>query len=149
MMPVRVASERALSRPTFPVLPTLVLGRWARTTIDAGRLVLQVAMLWGFSAGGTALQLGLHLPVPGNVIGLCALYLGLVSGVIRPQWFELGGGFLTKHLAFFFIPVTVGVLGFGGTFARAGVGIVSALVISTILGIVLTGVTTQRLARRR
>ena len=106
-------------------------------------------MLWGFSVGGTLLQASLHLPVPGNVIGLCALYLGLVSGVIKPRWFELGGGFLTKHLAFFFIPVTVGVMGFGGTFARAGLGIICALGVSTILGIVLAGVTTQGLARRR
>ncbi len=106
-------------------------------------------MLWGFSAGGTALQTTLHVPIPGNVIGLCGLYLGLVSGVIQARWFELGGGFLTKHLAFFFIPVTVGVMGFGGTFARAGTGIVGTLAISTVLGIVLAGVTTQYLARRR
>jgi holin-like protein len=106
-------------------------------------------MLWGFSAGGSAMQTTLHLPIPGNVLGLCALYLGLVSGVIKPQWFELGGGFLTKHLAFFFIPVTVGVMGFGATFARAGAGIVGALAISTVAGIVLAGVTTQHLARRR
>jgi len=112
-------------------------------------MVAQIAALWAFSAGGGALQAALHLPVPGNVIGLCALFTGLAAGVLRMEWFELGGGFLTKHLAFFFVPVTVGVMGFGATFARAGAGIVAALLISTVVGLVVAGVTTEQLSRLR
>ena len=109
----------------------------------------QIAALWAFSAGGGAVQTALHLPVPGNVVGLCALFLGLAAGVLRMEWFEIGGGFLTKHLAFFFVPVTVGVMGFGATFARAGAGIVVALFVSTVIGLIVAGVTTEQLARRR
>lgn len=109
----------------------------------------QVAVLWGFSAGGAALQTLFRLPLPGNVIGLVALFALLAAGVIKIEWLELGGGFLTKHLAFFFVPVTVGVMGFGPTFARAGAGIVAALLISTVAGLIVAGVTTERLARRR
>jgi holin-like protein len=112
-------------------------------------MLMQVAVLWGFSAGGAAIQSLFHLPVPGNVIGLVALFAALAGGAIKIEWLELGGGFLTKHLAFFFVPVTVGVMGFGATFARAGVGIVATLLISAIVGLVVAGVTTERLARRR
>jgi holin-like protein len=112
-------------------------------------MLAQVAVLWAFSAGGGALQALLHLPVPGNVIGMCALFAGLATGALRLEWFELGGGFLTKHLAFFFVPVTVGVMSFGSTFARAGAGIAAALLISTVAGLIVAGLTTQLLARRR
>jgi holin-like protein len=137
---------------SFPsaVLPAraVIAPRWAATLGDAARLLAQMAALWAFSAGGSALAAGMHLPVPGNVIGMCALFGGLASGLLRSEWFEAGGGLLTKHLAFFFVPVTVGVMAFGSTFARAGTGIIVSLLISTVLGYAVAGVTTERLAKR-
>jgi holin-like protein len=122
-------------------------GAWAATLRDAAYMAAQVVVLWAFSAGGGALQAHFHLPVPGNVIGLCALFGALASGLLRGEWFELGGGFLTKHLAFFFVPVAVGVLGFGSTFAHAGFGIAVTLVVSSVAGILAAGITAQRLAK--
>ena len=136
-----------LSSVALPARPVLS-PRWAATLGDVTRLVAQMTALWAFSAGGSALAAGLHLPVPGNVIGMCALFGGLASGVLRSEWFEAGGGLLTKHLAFFFVPVTVGVMAFGSTFARAGTGIIASLLISTVLGYAVAGVTTERLAKR-
>ena len=133
-----------VAAPARPLLSP----RWAATLGDAARMLAQIAALWAFSAGGTALASGLHLPVPGNVVGMCVLFGGLASGLLRSEWFEAGGGFLTKHLAFFFVPVTVGVMAFGSTFARAGTGIVASLLISTVLGYAVAGVTTERLAKR-
>ena len=136
-------------KPEADDLFNLRLNRWALTLLQTARMLAQIAALWAFSAGGAALQTALHLPVPGNVIGMSALFLALATGVLRAEWFELGGGFLTKHLAFFFVPVTVGVMGFGATFAQAGLGIVVALLISTVAGLVIAGMTAQRLAGRR
>jgi holin-like protein len=126
----------------------LLAPRWAATLGGIIKMLAQMAALWAFSAGGSALAGGMHLPVPGNVIGMCALFGGLASGVLRSEWFESGGGFLTKHLAFFFVPVTVGVMAFGSTFARAGTGIIVSLLISTVLGYAVAGITTERLAKR-
>ena len=137
----------SLSSVALPARP-LIAPRWAATLGDIARLLAQMAALWAFSAGGSALAAGMHLPVPGNVIGMCALFGGLASGLLRSEWFEAGGGLLTKHLAFFFVPVTVGVMAFGSTFARAGTGIVASLLISTVLGYAVAGVTTERLAKR-
>ena len=134
----------SVALPARPVLAP----RWAATLGGLTRMLAQIAALWAFSAGGSALASGMHLPVPGNVIGMCALFGGLASGVLRSEWFESGGGFLTKHLAFFFVPVTVGVMAFGSTFARAGTGIVVSLLISTVIGYAVAGVTTERLAKQ-
>ena len=143
-----MASERALSFPGVWATVFPRANRWIRTLDDAAKLLAQIAVLWAFSAGGGLVQSTLHLPVPGNVIGMCALFVGLATGALRLDWFELGGGFLTKHLAFFFVPVTVGVMSFGSTFARAGAGIAGALLISTIAGLLVAGLVTQQLARR-
>ncbi len=143
-----MATERfPLSSLALPARP-LLSRRWAATLGDLTRMLAQIAALWAFSAGGSALAAGMHLPVPGNVIGMCALFGGLASGLLRSDWFESGGGFLTKHLAFFFVPVTVGIMAFGSTFARAGTGIVASLLISTLLGYAVAGITTERLANR-
>ena len=126
-----------------------ISARWAATARDLARMLAQMAALWAISAGGSWLAWRLHLMIPGNVIGMCALFAGLASGVLKSDWFELGGGFLTKHLAFFFVPVTVGVMAFGATFARAGTGIVVSLLVSTVLGFAVAGIATERLAARR
>jgi holin-like protein len=143
-----MASERALPRPIFRPIRFTLAGAWITTLRDTAYLTAQVAVLWAFSAGGGALQAYFHLPIPGNVIGLCALFGALATGLLRGEWFELGGGFLTKHLAFFFVPVAVGVLGFGSTFAHAGLGIAVTLVVSSVAGILAAGMTAQRLAKR-
>jgi holin-like protein len=112
------------------------------------RLAAQIAALWVISAGSSWLATALHLAVPGNVLGLCALFFALWSGIVRPEWLDFAGGLLTKHMAFFFIPITVGLMGFGATFARAGVAIVATLVISAAIGMLAAGHTTQACARR-
>ena len=147
-MPEIMASERALPRPIVRPLRLPLAAAWATTLREAAHLLAQVAVLWAFSAGGGALQAFFGLPIPGNVIGLCALFGALSTGLLRREWFELGGGFLTKHLAFFFVPVAVGVLGFGSTFAHAGIGIVVTLAVSSVAGILVAGITAQRLAKR-
>lgn len=140
-----IVSAARLERGEFL---TRLSTRWFGTLAEAGVMTGQIALLWCLSAGGAEAAHRLHVPIPGNVIGLCALFAGLASGVLKTDWFERGGGFLTRHLAFFFVPVTVGVMAFGSTFARSGTGIVIALVVSTVLGFLVAGATTERLAKR-
>ena len=59
------------------------------TAFALARMLMQVAVLWGFSAGGAAIQSLFHLPVPGNVIGLVALFAALAGGAIKIEWLEL------------------------------------------------------------
>lgn len=114
----------------------------------AARIAAQVAALWLISAGGSWIAAAFHLPLPGNAIGLTLLFVALCSGAIRPEWLDLGGGLLTKHLAFFFVPVTVGLMGFGAIFARSGFAIVATLLVSAIAGLVAAGHVAQYLEAR-
>lgn len=130
------------TRPSVPALSVPDALRIA--TIGA-----QVAGLWAFSAGGSWIAAAAHLPIPGNVIGMCALFALLLSGAIKADWLDLGGGVLTKHLAFFFVPLTVGLMGFGSLFEHEGIAIVVTLVVSAAVGLVVAGHTTQLLGKAR
>ena len=56
---------------------------------------------------------------------------------------------LTRHLAFFFIPITVGLMGLTDVFVANGAAIVITLVVSAVLGICVAGFTSQALAARK
>ncbi len=59
---------------------------------------------------GTALQLTLQLPIPGSVIGLILLFLGLQVGIVKVEMIEELCEFLLSNMSFFFIPAGVGLM---------------------------------------
>ena len=71
------------------------------------------------------------------------LYAMLSAGIIKVAWLDATGSFLIKHLAFFFIPITVGLMDSGGLLAAHGVGIAVILVASATIGILLAGLVSQ------
>ncbi len=88
------------------------------------------------------------LPIPGNLVGMVLLYALLALGIVRLSWFEAAGCFLIKHLAFFFVPITVGLMDAGSLFASRGVGIIVTLAASAVIGVMLAGWTSQLLLRK-
>lgn len=139
-----VHEVQELAKKPITILPPDSIERVNRM----GRIAAQIGALWLISAGGTWIAQTLHLPIPGNVIGLCLLFVALLTGVVKLSWLDLGGGILTKHLAFFFIPITVGLMGFGAIFASAGIVLAATILISGIVGLLASAFTAQLLAKR-
>src|SRR4051794_41131858 len=110
-------------------------------------LALQLLGLWGLNLAGVWMVEILHLPIPGNLVGMAGLYLLLSLGLLKLTWFDPTGSFLIKHLAFFFIPITVGLMDAGDLLVAHGFGIAVTLVLSAAIGILLSGFTAQYLAR--
>ena len=96
----------------------------------------QTALLWLVFRCGTFLVAALHLSLPGNVAGMLLMFALLASGVVKPAWIETGAGFLLKHFAFFFIPISVGLMAFGSLMRQSG------------LTVLVTGVSVQFLHGR-
>jgi hypothetical protein len=65
------------------------------------------------------------------------------SASSKSRGFDLTGSFLIKHLAFFFVPITVGLMEWGRLLAQNGIGIVVTLITSAAIGIVLSGLVSQ------
>jgi len=91
----------------------------------------------------------LHLRVPANIVGMLLLFTLLCTGIVKERWVSGATTLLTRHLAFFFIPITVGLMGLTDVFVTSGAAIVITLVVSAVLGICVAGFTSQALAARK
>jgi holin-like protein len=109
--------------------------------------ILQILALLALNFAGVWIVGTLALPIPGNLIGMMLLYALLALGIVRLSWFEAAGGFLIRHLAFFFVPITVGLMDAGSLFADRGVGIILTLAASAVIGVMLAGWISQLLLR--
>ncbi|MGZ4111426.1 MAG: CidA/LrgA family holin-like protein [Tumebacillaceae bacterium] len=112
------------------------------------RIVWQVALLGLMSWVGNLISNGLHVPIPGSIVGLVLLFLLLKFGVIRMEWVEAGANFLLAELLLFFIPSTVGVIQYQNLASQAPV-IVLVIGLSTLAVMAVTGVTAELVAKIR
>jgi holin-like protein len=110
--------------------------------------VPQLSALWLLNAAGAWAAAKMPVPVPGNLVGMGLLYALLALGIVKLSWFEPAGSFLIKHLAFFFVPITVGLMATGPLLASRGIGIVVTLAISAGAGLAMAGCVSQGLLRK-
>jgi len=112
-------------------------------------LLAQLVGLLVLNHAGYAVASALHLPLPGNLVGMLLLLALLVTGALPLRWIEGSAALLTRHLAFFFIPITVGLIGFADLFLETGPAILMTLVLSAAAGICVVGLSAQMLGGRR
>ena len=109
---------------------------------------LQISVLWALNFAGVWLVKRMLLPIPGNMVGMITLYALLALGIVKLAWFETAGSFLIRHLAFFFVPITVGLMNAGYLLAARGLAILLILAVSAAIGILLAGRVSQVLLRK-
>lgn len=96
---------------------------------------------------GEIVVTGLNLAVPGPVLGMAILFVGLVlyrGATPGLDGFSRG---LLQHLGLLFVPAGVGVVLHLQLLAEAWLPIAGALLFGTAITIVVTGWLMQRLAR--
>jgi len=76
------------------------------------RVVLQAGVLWLFYRLGEALVAAWHLPIPAAVVGIAVVFTLLALAILREEWLAEACDLFLKHLAFFFIPVAVGIMAY-------------------------------------
>lgn len=112
-------------------------------------MLFQILILIAINQLGIMISKWLSLPIPGNVLGMIFLFLLLWSGVIQLQWVEKASSLLTKHLAFFFIPISVGMMTLGKLFMDSGLALLFILFISTFIGLLFSGFLAQVLIYKK
>ncbi|MFZ5426483.1 MAG: CidA/LrgA family protein [Thermodesulfobacteriota bacterium] len=112
------------------------------------RIVWQTAVLLGIYRASCWLVDVSGLPVPGNVVGVAALFTLLCLGVVKLKHVDDAADFLLRHLVFFFIPVTVGLMEWGGVFKEHGAVFLAAVLVSSLVPFWLVGFVTQWLHKR-
>lgn len=88
------------------------------------------------------------LPVPGPVIGMVILFVGLLLRREIPVELETVGGFLHRYLALLFVPAGVGVITNIDLLIQSWGALAGAIIIGTAVTIGVTGLVMQLLHRR-
>lgn len=113
-----------------------------------------LAILWAFAVLGGAAQRGLHLALPGPVIGLALLaFANYLARRLHPRsqrWSTLhvwpAGRLLVSHMGLLFVPAGAGIINAGATLRTEWLPLVAGVAGSTLLGLLVTGWLTHRLA---
>jgi holin-like protein len=111
-----------------------------------------IAVLLACQAVGEILATGLHVPIPGPVLGMALLAAALAAARRIPTGLAQVADGLLKAMPLFFIPAGVGVLVLSSTLQSAWLPITVALLASTVLAIAVTALVmigAQRLLARR
>jgi holin-like protein len=112
-------------------------------------MIQAIALLLAFQLAGEALRAALHLPVPGPVIGMTLLLFWLVSRGGPDDALRNTSGSLLQHLSLMFVPAGTGVMLHAGRLVDEAWPIFIALIASTVLGLLATGLTLHLLTRHR
>lgn len=104
---------------------------------------------------GELVSRGLHLPVPGPVLGMIMLLIGLLvrdrthdTGGQAPAALEGVANALLGNLGLLFVPAGVGVVLYGPLLARNWAPITVAVLVGTVLAIAVTGRLAQAMLKR-
>lgn len=111
------------------------------------RLSAQISLLAAVYAGSDFVAKALHLPLPGNVVGVLVLSLLLFTGVVPSSWVAEGADFLLRHLVLFFVPAVVTVVTLGSVVRGSVVPLLAIVVVTTVAVMLVTGAIAERLAR--
>ena len=119
---------------------------------ETWKFLWQMAILAGLFWGSDWLVRATGLPMPGNVLGIVVLFLLLLTGIVKEDHVSTAANFLLKHMVFFFVPVAVGLMQWGGVFYDYGWILLVAIVVGAVLPLLTVGLLGRALrcrARRR
>ncbi len=108
------------------------------------------ALLIGCQLIGELVRAALHLPLPGPVIGMVLLTVLLVRRGVTPEA-PLGrvAGGLIGTMGLLFVPAGVGIIAQFGLLRHDWLPILAGLVVSTVSGLVVTGLVMHRVSQAR
>ena len=107
-----------------------------------------IALLLVCQLAGEAVHRLTGLPLPGSVIGMVLLLAWLALVPRERLTLTQVTGWLTAHLSIMFVPAAVGLMEEGAILSRYGLGIVVAVVVSTLLTLAVTALVFRAVAGR-
>ncbi|WP_298816131.1 CidA/LrgA family protein [Chloroflexus sp.] len=100
-----------------------------------------------FQLIGEVLSRGLNLPIPGPVVGMLLLFTVLRWRGGPPAQLSATAHGVLSHLPLLFVPAGVGVMVHLPVLAREGGPLLAAIIASTVVTLIVTGLTVHWLRR--
>lgn len=86
--------------------------------------------------------------IPGSVCGMILLFIALTLKWIRPHDVDKAASALTRNMALFFVPASIGLMHEYKILMSNWVVLLTVSVVTTLLVIVVVGVTEEQLDRK-
>ena len=110
-------------------------------------MIRQCFIIFGCLAVGELIVWLTGIAIPSSIIGMLLLAALLQTKVIKEEWVKGMSDFLISNMGFFFVPPGVALMLYLDIIKAEFIPIVVATVVSTILVLIVTGWTHQRLKR--
>ena len=98
---------------------------------------------------GSLISIAINGLVPGSVVGMLLMFVGLQTKIIKPEWIADTANLLTGNMALFFVPAGVGIMVAFDVLAKSWHEILIISLVSTICVIAAVGLTQQWMERKR
>jgi holin-like protein len=108
------------------------------------RVALQISLLTALSMFGNWVSRLTHLPIPGSIVGLILLFALLQLRMVKLQWVEVGGNWLTSNMLLFFVPSALGIIQYGSLVKTEGLQLVLVIGMSTAAVMITTGLFAEK-----
>lgn len=112
------------------------------------KLFREALIILGIYLVGEFLSTSLHLPIPGNILGMVILFVLLCTKVVKVDNISTVTNFLLDHLAFFFIPAGVGLMASMGIIKSTWWQLLVVCLSTTVIIIGVTGIIVQAISKR-
>lgn len=110
-------------------------------------MIWHIAVLLLCQLAGEVIVKALGVGIPGPVLGMAFLVIILVLRPVFAEHMKTTANGLLAHLSLLFVPAGVGIIGHLGRLGSDGVGIVVAIVASTVLAIAVAALVFVGVAR--
>jgi len=112
------------------------------------KLFREALIILGIYLVGELLSTSLHLPIPGNILGMVILFILLCTKIVKVDNISNVTNFLLDHLAFFFIPAGVGLMASLGIIKSTWWQLLVVCILTTTIIIGVTGIIVQSISRK-
>lgn len=116
------------------------------------KIIQQLGVIFLVCLAGEGISMALPFSCPGGIVSMVLMFLLLTVGAIREERLRECVDFLLENMAFFYIPVSVGLLEYGGLLQKYLVVILLICFLSFLLTLAVTYYTVvfvERLMKRR
>ncbi len=112
------------------------------------KYIRQLCLILGFSFLGELCSMLLPFELPAAIYGLVLLVAALLLKIIKFEWIQETGAFLTGLLPLLFVVPVVGLLDHWQSMASDIGAIMVIVLVSTILTFSVSGLVTQKLMKK-
>ena len=112
------------------------------------RYLKQALIIFAFTFVGQVLQWLIPLPIPTAIYGFVLLFLALLTGLLKKDHIDETAKFLISIMGVMYVAPAVNLLSYYDIIAPQLAGVITVVVLSTVIVFGVSGVVTQRLSKK-